>query len=87
MFRGGFLESGMDWKKFYESVAWRRRILPSLSMEQIIYLGGRGVEFGQPRKAPVMQREFCNQDIVEAVLETRNWEKQERRRQTDVLNS
>ena len=77
----------MDWKKSYESVARRRRIRPSLAMEQLVYLDGHGVEFGQPRTAPVMQREFCNRDIVEAVLETRNWEKQERRRRTDVLSS
>lgn len=87
MLRSSLLESSMDWKKFYESVAWRRHILPSLSMEQIIYLGSHGIEFGQPRKVPIIQRQFCNQDIVEAVLETRNWEKQERQRQTDVLNS
>lgn len=77
----------MDWRKFYESVAWRRHILPSLAMEQIIYLDSHGVEFGQPRTAAVMQREFCNRDIVEAVLETRDWEKRERGRQTDVLHS
>ena len=70
----------MDWVKFRQHVAFRRRMPPSKAERQLAWLDSEGIRFGSPKSDPLERREFGAEDIVIAVARTAEREKLERQK-------